>query len=95
MKGAELRCDARVLLWLGAYAQDGEDGIAICQRPAGHDGLHEGRLEREVEIEETGEKHSPLMVWMETDRRTFRGELVMCEFVGCTLPKGHRGDHAL
>jgi len=89
-----LTCDARILVVLGVYAEDGKDRIANCQKPAGHDGLHEGRLEREAEIEDTGEKHSPLFVWEETDRRTFRGELVMCESVECKLPKGHRGDHA-
>ncbi len=35
------------------------------------------------------------LVWMETDRRTFRGDWADCPKDGCILPANHRGSHAL
>ncbi len=32
--------------------------------------------------------------WFEEDRRTFRGDWVLCPNKTCILPSGHRGNHA-
>ena len=34
------------------------------------------------------------MSWLDTDRRTFRGEFTTCDQSTCILPAGHSGNHA-
>ena len=34
------------------------------------------------------------VIWIENDRRTFRGEWVECPHLGCILPAGHPRHHS-
>jgi hypothetical protein len=35
-----------------------------------------------------------LLTWLDSDRRNFTGPWIECPQLGCSLPAGHRGDHA-
>lgn len=35
-----------------------------------------------------------ILTWQDDDRRNFTGDWIECPDHGCTLPAGHRGDHA-
>jgi hypothetical protein len=38
--------------------------------------------------------YSTDIYWYEEDRRTFRGDWIVCDFESCILPGGHHGEHA-
>lgn len=76
-------CDAKVLLWPDRGDGDGP-GIATCDRTLeSPHSYHEGQI------------MATRVSWDEYDRRTFRGDLVMCDTSGCQCPINHRGNHAL
>lgn len=88
-------CEARCLVWASWFDKEGIPGIAACEQTHSHPDVdvHAARLTREVTTY-TGATNRPEITWMESDRRTFRGDLVMCPAVRCTLPSGHQRSHA-
>lgn len=75
-----MQCDAKVLIWPDRGIGEGP-GIAECDQALPHD-FHEGQI------------MATRVTWSESDRRTFRGDLIMCDSPGCYCPINHRGDHA-
>lgn len=98
-----MSCDARLLVWARWFDDEGLPGVAVCEQAHSHPDVdvHAGRLTREIRTT-TGETSRPGFTWLESDRRTFRGDLVMCPkrirtgavHPQCTLPAGHQRAHA-
>lgn len=95
-------CGAKCLVWpAGKLPHDQLAGIAVCQRAAHSDETHIGLLDHEVTTFDGG-RNRPEITWLDSDRRTFRDTLEMCDWSGvlagntfpCTLPADHHGDHA-
>lgn len=82
-------CEAAVLLWTPRTSVSGKSGVARCSLDLEHDGPHQS-----THIDEEGMPWPTKVVWDEEDRRTFRGELVLCPHQHCVCPAGHRGNHA-
>lgn len=61
-----------------------------CERKAHSDLQHRGTLR---DFAYPGS--ATTITWMDTDRRNFTGEFIECPQLGCVLPWGHRGEHAL
>lgn len=82
-------CDAKALLAHPDRTPGTSTLIAHCALPMDHQGLHEGATTMD------GKPWPTQVSWDERDRRTFRGtELSLCDQTTCTLPAGHRGNHA-
>jgi hypothetical protein len=98
-----MTCDAKVLFVASWYDSEGRARIAQCEELHSHPDVdvHHGRITDPFTIFD-GEWNAPEITWLESDRRTFRGDLVMCPALvpakvfpkACTLPGGHRGRHA-
>ena len=84
-----MTCDARSLLATTRTPGVASDMIANCAREPHDDDRHEGGI-----TFSDGFQSPTIVTWYEADRRTFRGELVLCDQSDCPLPAGHRGGHA-
>lgn len=82
-------CDARILVWTDWIASNPPHtaGIANCEKthiqPIYKGTVHNGHLGHEV-ITFDGGTNRPEFTWYEDDRRTFRGELIMCPWQSMT-----------
>lgn len=82
-------CDARCLVWSPRASLSRTAGVASCNLDAGHSGEHQSSG-----VVEDGKRWPTAVMWMEDDRRTFRGELALCPDPSCYLPAGHPRHHA-
>lgn len=82
-------CDASALLGHPERTPGVSLMIVHCAKPGDHGGPHksDGMLMN-------GREMPTSVTWYEDDRRTFRGELTLCDESTCILPAGHRGSHA-
>lgn len=83
-----MTCTARIIPFRGNPTIDCELDHNAHDMPGGRDVQHEGAL-RDYAYPGSVTKIS----WMESDRRTFRGEFIPCDWPSCILPIHHRGSH--
>ena len=92
-----MTCDAKILPSPAWFRDDNQPWIVSCQKDLeGHDLQHAGQ----------SDGYTPTFYWLDDDRRTFTGDLVMCpaivstrglhrgDWPPCCLPSGHHGRHA-
>lgn len=81
-----MNCEIKFLLWRDRPSSQGEGPTVLqCQKPKDHEGhQHEGVL------------YQSTIIWLTEDRRSFVGELVLCDGLGdrCVMPANHGGMHA-
>lgn len=81
-------CDASALLGHPERTPGVSLMVAYCAKGGHDDAEHRGRLVMD------GEPTVTSITRYENDRRTFRGDLTLCDESTCILPAGHRGRHA-
>lgn len=82
-------CDAAALMWSPRTSVTNKTGVARCALVLGHEGEHQS-----LGVDEDETWWPTTVYWEELDRRTFRGELILCPDPRCVCPAGHRGNHA-
>ena len=97
MAVAAVSCPKKAVLWVPFASMSGTFGIVTCFEDVGHDGDHKGEM-GEYEAKDgltPGElvmRFPTITSWMDEDRRTYEGDLVLCiETAGCVCPAGHPG----